>query len=196
MNPAWVMALSAAQHVLHQVLKLDAKHTEAFAGLNGRTLCVRLKQPQIDLFIEFESSLPWLSATGASPDVTLTGDLSALVETARNLARGDNALVMEGLDVAGSVGVLKAIADAFGKLDIDLEDELSKKLGDPIAGTLLSGVKAVWSTLKAQSGQARAQTEEFVRHEQTWLLTRDAFESFVDRSRRLRHRIERLERKL
>lgn len=196
MNPAWVMALSAAQHVLHQVLKLDPKHEQAFAGLNGRTLCVVLKQPHIELFVEFENSLPWLSAHGAAPDVTLSGDLSALVDTARNLARGNSALVMEGLDVAGSVGVLKGISDGFSKLDIDLEDELSKKLGDPIAGTLLTGVRAIWRTLKEQSEQAKAQGEEFIRHEQTWLLTRERFESFVDRSRRLRHRIERLERKL
>ena len=50
-------------------------------------------------------------------------------------------MVMEGIQVQGSVGVLKGLSDAAGQLSIDLEDELSKKLGDPIAGAMLMGAR-------------------------------------------------------
>ncbi len=196
MNPAWVLALSGAQHVLHQVLALDAKSTAAFTPLNQRSIRVSLTQPAISLTIEFENGKPWLSWNGSDEDVRLTGDLNALLASARALAKGDSALVMEGLQVEGSVGVLKALSDAFAGLDLDVEDELSKRLGDPAAGALLMGLKAVYRTLKTQSDTAREQAQEFVRHEQPWFLARDAFEDFSDRARRLRHRIERLERSL
>ena len=196
MNPAWVMALSAAQHLLHQTLKLDPNSAQAFDDLNGRSIRVELVRPALGVTIEFEQGKPWLNWAAGQADVTLSGELSALVQTARDLARGNSALVMEGLNVQGSVGVLKAVADAAGRLSIDLEDELSKKLGDPFAGALLVGVKSVYHTIKTQAESLKAQTDEFIRHEQPWLLTRDAFDDFTDRARRLRHRIERLERKL
>lgn len=196
MNPAWVMALSAAQHVLHQALKLDPNAADAFTALNGRSIRVQLNQPQLSVTLEFEGGQPWLNWAQGPADVTLSGDLSALIQVARSLAAGNSALVMEGLNVEGSVGVLKALADAAASLSIDLEDELSKQLGDPMAGALLAGLKAVYHNLKRQSGSLKAQADEFIRHEQPWLLTRDAFDDFTDRARRLRHRIERLERKL
>lgn len=196
MNPALVLALSGAQHVLHQVLAMDTKASEAFAPLDGRAIRVELTAPKIGLSIEFEQGKPWLNWAPGTPDVTLTGELSALVETARSLAKGNGAMVMEGIQVQGSVGVLKGLSDAAGQLTIDLEDELSKKLGDPIAGAMLMGAKAFYRQLKTQSESVKSQTEEYIRHEQNWLVSRDVFDDFSDRARRLRHRLERLERKV
>ena len=86
MNPAWVLALSGAQHVLHQVLALDAKSTAAFTPLNQRSIRVSLTQPAISVTIEFENGKPWLSWNGSDEDVRLTGDLNALLASARALA--------------------------------------------------------------------------------------------------------------
>ena len=71
MNPALVLALSGAQHVLHQVLALDPKASEAFAPLDGRSIRVELTAPKIGLSIEFEQGKPWLNwapGTRCDPD--------------------------------------------------------------------------------------------------------------------------------
>lgn len=196
MNPAWVMALSGAQHLLHQILALDPDSEAALEPLNGRSIRVSLTQPSLSVTIEFEQNKVWLNWAPGNEDVKLSGDLNALIQTARSLAKGNSALVMDGLHIEGSVGVLKAIADAFGRLNIDIEDELSKRFGDPAAGAVLMGLKTLYRSIKQQSGHLSAQTQEFVKHEQPWILTRPAFEAFSDRSRKLRHRLERLERSL
>ena len=72
-----------------------------------------------------------------------------------------------------AAGVLRSLIDAAGQLSVDLEDELSKKLGDPIAGAMLMGAKALYRQLKAQSESVKSQTEEYLRHEQSWKVSRD-----------------------
>ena len=193
-NPAWVMALAAAQHLLHQVWKLDSNAGDAFAAVNGRSLEARLSGSPLAVRLCFEGGLPYLEPAGAPADVRVEGEFGALIQFARDTASGKPAMVMDGIRVEGSVGVLKALSDAFGQLNIDLEHELSVKFGDPAASAVTSTLKAIVGPMLDLASNGREQVRDYVKHEQTQVLTRAELDEFGDRTRALRNRLDRLER--
>ena len=193
-NPAWVMALAAAQHLLHAVLNADRKTGAAFAPLNGRSIEARLTNSPLAVRLCFEGGLAYLEPAGADADVTVEGELGALIQLARDTAAGKSAMVMDGVRVEGSVGVLKALSDAFAQIDIDVEHELSVKFGDPAAAAMTSTLKAIVAPLLGFASNGRAQVRDYVKHEQTRVLTRAELDAFSDQTRALRNRLDRLER--
>ncbi|WP_420551069.1 ubiquinone biosynthesis accessory factor UbiJ [Litorivicinus lipolyticus] len=193
-NPAWVMALAAAQHLLHAVLNADRRTEAAFAPLNGRSIEARLSSSPLAVRLCFEGGLAYLEPAGADADVTVEGELGALIQLARDTAAGKSAMVMDGVRVEGSVGVLKALSDAFAQIDIDVEHELSVKFGDPAAAAMTSTLKAIAAPLLGFVSNGRAQVRDYVKHEQTRVLTRAELDAFSDQTRALRNRLDRLER--
>lgn len=192
----WVMSLAALQHVIHQVLNLDDQVDQAFAPLNGKSLQASLANTPLAVRISFEGSRPYLEPAGAPADVSVSGDFEALIKLGRDLAAGQGAMVLDGIHVDGSVGVLKSLSDAFAQLSIDPEFELSKRLGDPMASALIGGLKAIIKPFRQASEQAKRQSMDFLKHEQDWVAKKADLEQLSDQSRALRHRLDRLERRL
>ena len=190
------MGLSALQHVVHQVLDLDQNSRAAFEPLNGKSLQAGLSNSPLSVRISFEDARPYFEPAGADADVSVSGDFEALIKLARDLSSGKGSMVLDGIHVDGSVGVLKNLSDAFGQLSIDPEFELSKKLGDPVASAIIGGLKTIIQPFRQASSTAKSQTLDYLKYEQDWVVKKTEFQDLTDASRQLRNGLDRFERRL
>lgn len=196
MNPLFRLGLGQVQGLLHKVLELDEDAGEKLAPLNGRSLAAQLDSPSIRVEVHFAEARPYLSFDNSDVDVTLSGGAGDLLKAAKQLARGEAGLVLDGLKVEGQVGTLKAASDAFGRLSIDVPHELSKKLGDPAAATIVGLAKTVMDGIKETQASAKSQVQEFVGHEQQTVLKKHELDGFAQTLRTFRQDLDRFERRL
>ena len=169
---------------------------ERLAPMVGKVLRVRITDLDLDIWISCGEERWWLATEPQqSADVELSGTLGSLVETAKALTQPNAPLIFEGLDIRGSVGVLQTMQKTFQDMDLDWEDG-TRALG-PVPASLLvktlRTARAQWLTSRAS---LKRQTHEFLRSEQSTLITSDLFSDTEKRATALKRQIDRLDARL
>ena len=179
---------------LNRALALDPDATPRLAALEGRTLSVHLRGPELALALGVQDGALTVGppAEGAALRVGLTP--GALLKLA--LARGDGALAPGAVEIAGDAELARRLERLAREFRPDFEaafaDSFGEVLGVPLARAFASGLAAV----RRGARHATEDTADWLRDEARLTPSRAVVEDFLDDVDALRERAERLEARI
>lgn len=132
------------------------------------------------------------AAPEAIPEVTLSVPLA---ETPRFLG-GDMARAMNAVRIEGSADLADAIGFVFRNLRWDVEEDLSRVVGDIPAHRLISAAQGLHRAQMRAFDSFGANLSEYFAQEQGLLLTRHTLFGLADELRALRDDVARLEKRV
>ena len=189
--------VAASEQVITAGMRIVNIQPERLVPMAGKVLKVRITDLDLDIWIICGEEHWWLATEPQeSADVELSGTLGSLIETAKALTQPNAPLIFEGLDIRGSVGVLQTMQKTFQDMDLDWEDVTTRALGPVPANLLIKTLRtarAQWLTSRAS---LKRQTDEFLRSEQSVLITSDLFVDTGTRITSLKRQIDRLDARL
>lgn len=191
--------LGALEDALNRYIGMDPDVAVFLRPLNGKVIAVNIRGLDWGFFLcPYENGMQLLQEFGGTPDTTLSGSplalgLMALSDTpTRNVFSGD--VVIEG-----DVDTGRKLQRFFEKLDIDLEEQLSRVTGDIIAHKLGNLVRGGHAWGKESLDALTMDISEYLQEESRDLPSRVEAEIFfgdVDKIRadgdRLEARVARL----
>lgn len=192
-----------AETALNGLLRLDPEFLEALEPLQDRTVAVELAGLERTLFLK-------LGVEGVSllnrdeveairedrlADVTFEGSPPALLGMVAAMRRGDAAF-KDDVRISGDLSLLEAMKTAFRRLDIDLEELLSRFVGDIAAHEIGRGTRAFLTWGQKTSEALAADIGEYFVEELRVSPSPLELEDFASDVDRLRDDVERLEKRL
>lgn len=179
--------LSATNHLLAQAGWARTRLLP-HAGKRAR---LELAPLSIDFSISSDGRLAACSSTD-EPDVSLTLPLS---ETPRALGGGIEAL-MSRVRIAGNAEFADALGFVFRHLRWDLEEDLSRVVGDIAAHRLVSTGAALEQARQRMVSSVTGNVVEYLTEEQAVLTTHPMVTGFSDDVSALRDAVARLEKRV
>ncbi|MCP1673343.1 ubiquinone biosynthesis protein UbiJ [Natronocella acetinitrilica] len=193
--------LKPLNRVLDHVISLDPDARSRLGQLAGRRLGIELEGTSLALSVSFTSDgvilAPWDAATEPA-DASIRGTPLALLNLARDpLGGGDQ------VSFNGDLGFVRDVRQLLAGLDIDLEEQLSRMVGDDIAHQAGATGRRLrhWLAdvrVASESGLAEYLTEErrLLPSEAETALFLSAVDELREHADRLEARLRHLERRL
>jgi ubiquinone biosynthesis protein UbiJ len=184
------LALGSIERLLNALLEESTPARERAAGLDGKSLGLRLAGPDIEILIRADRGrLSLQRGPARSADVSVSGTPIALLDAWRQGKSG--LLAGGGVSVSGDAQTLEDFVRLFELATPDIEEELSRATGDVIAHDAfrLLGSMRAWA---AHALDAIAMnTGEYLQEESRDLPARHELEGFFRDVEILRDDIER-----
>lgn len=180
--------LKALNHVLAQEVwagQLLRKHV-------GKTIQVVFPVKQVTLVINEQASFSLAEVVPDQANVTLTiGSefFKAFIASGKDVAA-------QHVKVAGDVDLAHAMGKLAGQLRWDIEEDLSKFVGDAMAHRLIESGKKVGKIGKSAAADLRESIVEYFVHERPTLVMNQELSQYKDDVRRLRDDVDRMEKRV
>jgi ubiquinone biosynthesis accessory factor UbiJ len=177
-------ASDAVLEGLNHLLRQQRPARELLRPLAGRTACIRAGPLALRFEIATDGSV---LASDAEPHVTIDVD-------ARALAAGlsEPAAILRDAHVDGDAGLAQALSRVVDQLRPDLEEDLSRFVGDAAAVRIVAALKAIQSGASDTGARAARQLADYLAGERAWLASRGPFERFIAEVSELAQAAERL----
>lgn len=198
--PAWI---SQVEKLVNKALNLDEETLHALAKLEGKVIAFEFSNTNLTVYL-FPSITGLVINTvyEHKPDVLIKGSPTNFIMMLAS-SKQDNASLPTDMQVMGDIGLAQRFQAIMQNIEIDLEEPLSKWLGDSVAYQLGKFVRST-SRLAANTGKTLAMDmSEYLRFETDMLpddLLVDEFCKEVDVLRedvdRLSQQINKLEVKI
>ncbi|MDR9433231.1 MAG: SCP2 sterol-binding domain-containing protein [Spiribacter sp.] len=193
MSTEW-LPLTPIEQGINRILSLDPESAERLAVLSGRDLGLRLTDPSLALRICFDSE----GLTLISDDTDMS-DCDALLEaslaglTGLALSRGRRS---RDVSFHGDIGTIQEVRSIFSDLNVDMEAQLSRLVGDTLAARLGQGARAgrAWSERSARA--LLENIAELATEERRWLPTGAEANHFLTAVDQIQEDVDRLEARL
>lgn len=196
-------SLHVAESLINRALALDPEFLEALEPLSGKMVAVELTG--IDQTIYFSLGVEGVTFFSRSeaedligrhtPDLGFRGTPTALLRMVAAMRRGAASLGDE-VRLSGDLAALESLRDAFRRLDIDLEELLSRFVGDIAAHEIGRAARAFLSWEKSTRQTLLIDTGEFLVEELEVSPPRHELEDFAAGVDRLRDDVERIEKRI
>ena len=177
-------ASEAALEGLNHLLRQQRAARELLCPLAGRTASIRAGPLELKFGIAADGLL---LASDAEPHVTIDVDARAL---AASLA--EPAAILRDAHIHGDAGLAQALSRVADQLRPDLEEDLSRWVGDVAAVRIVAALKAVQSGASDTGARAARQLADYLAGERAWLASRGPFERFIAEVSELAQAAERL----
>lgn len=193
--PFSAAAFRPVELLINRGIGLSSTARAMAVALEGQVLDVRLDNTPLALRLAARDGLVRVTATGDGPAAaTLAGSPLAML---RLLGGDPQALIREGdVRITGDTDIANQFRDLLHMARPDLEEELSKLLGDPVAhqvGNLVRGF-ADWGARAAES--LSRSVGEYLTEERRTLPTRTEAEEFYREVDAVANDVERAEARL
>lgn len=130
-------------------------------------------------------------------DVTVSLPVTAWPEIVAGALAGDlRAAVQRKARIAGDADLAHVLSILFEHLRWDVEEDLSRRIGDALAHRLATGVRAAAGRLRRTRERAFGNVVEFLTEEQPTLVMRTRLEGFAEEVRRVREDLDRLDKRV
>lgn len=185
--------LSLAGRLIEEALSTDPEVRAELGALEGRAIHLVLEGPGLEIYLlpEREAGLRVAALTELPVGVRIAGSPLALL----GLVRGAPA-AGSGVEVSGDLALSQQLQRALGRLDIDWEELLARRVGDQAARRLAQLGQGLRGWLSASRLTLERNVSEYARFEADWLPTRSEVDEYVDEVDRLRMAIDRLEQRV
>ncbi len=188
------MSTELIERGINRILALDPQTPERLAPLAGRSLGLRLSEPAVALRVDFHQQ-----GLGLSRDETDMTDCDAVLEatlaglTGLVLSRGKRS---RDVSFRGDIGTIQEVRSLFAELNVDIEAELSKLIGESAAAQLAETGRAgsAWGARSLETLLRNA--GELATEERRWLPSREEVRHFSDDVDHLRDDVDRFEARL
>lgn len=164
---------------------------ELAAELAGKTVAIRVRDTALAMYFVFDDELVLLRTDySGEPDVAITG---SLVTLGRMLGGGGEAAIRGGqVELTGDAATAQQFEKLLGLAKPDMEEELSRIVGDAAAFKLAEAVRGVAGWMQESRAVMGGNIREFLQEESRDAPTRFEVERFTDRVGTLRDDVERL----
>lgn len=195
--------LQLAESLINRALELDPEFLESLEPLSGKLVALDLSGIELTIFFSLDVNGVTLyerSEAGdihgtRSPDIGIRGSPAALLRMVGAMRRGD-ASFGEEVRLSGDIAALELFRDAFRRLDIDLEELLSRFVGDIAAHELGRTARAFLSWGENMRQTLLADTGEYLVEELKVSPPRHELDDFASEVDRLRDDVERIEKRI
>lgn len=189
-------ARAALTGFVNHLLRAEAWARGRLAPHAGKTIRFRLSPFVLNLSVTDDGLLG--SATEADhADVALTLALAALPRIATAALDEDpQAAAMRHIRIEGDADLAQAMAALFRYLRWDVEDDLSRIVGDVAAHRIVGGARSVAAQARRTQERMIDNLVEYLTEEQPALVTRERQDSFAENVRLLREDLDRLDQRI
>lgn len=132
------------------------------------------------------------AANDGEPDVAI----SLPPDTPLRMMQGGVAEVMKGATVTGAADLADALSHVLRNLRWDVEEDLSRVVGDIAAHRLVKGTESLVAWQKDAAARLAENLTEYLVHENPQLVRQEEFKTFGDEVAALRAQLDGLEQRL
>ncbi len=190
--PAPLLAL--LEHALNKAISLDVSGTPDLAALHAKTIAIELSGLELTLYARiFDRQVRLQSQAPSRVHATIAGSPLAL---ARLGWAGDRAGILQGdVTLSGDMDVARALQKLLAAADIDLEEELSRHVGDVFAHQIGNSVRGMMRWGREVARRLELDSGEYLVEEKYLVPARCEVTGFLDDVDALRADLERLEQR-
>ena len=187
--------LRPVANVLNRNIAETTPARDLLGKLAGRSVAVQLGDTSLAMFFSFDdSSVSLTTEIDSDPDVVITGGPITLLRLA---AGGDAGLSsLDGIDLSGDARVASAFQDILRHARPDLEEELSRYVGDAAAHGLGEFARAFGGWARDARSTLHGNIREYLQEERRSVPSRYEVDRFAGDVNALRDAVERLEARL
>lgn len=166
--------------------------------LDGKAVAVRVRDTGLAMTIRFDNeALVLKSAPDTEPDVVLTGSLLTLAKMAGPRSAEAGGVIRSGeLDVTGDAYTARAFQELLRFAKPDLEEELSRLIGDAAAFRAAEFARGLRSWADEARSTIGANLREYLQEESRDVPSRYEVERFAREVDALRDDVARLEARI
>lgn len=196
-------AVHLAESALNRLLRLDPEFLEALEPLQDRILSIEFsgieKTVYVQLGVEGVTLLQDRDFEALRPqrnvDISFRGSPPAMLRMINAMRRGAS-VVGEDVQITGDLSLLECLKRAFQRIDIDLEELLSRYVGDVAAHEAGRVARAVRDWGQRTRETLMADAGEYLVEELRVSPPAIELEDFAADVDRLRDDVERLEKRI
>ncbi len=188
--------------LLHPIAKLLNRNIaeitparELATQLDGKTVAIRVRDTALAMYFVFDQDLVILTTEfDADPDVAITGSLVTLAKMVGGA--GSQAIRDGDVDLTGDAGTAQRFQALLDHARPDVEEELSRVIGDVAAHQLAKFAHGLGDWARAARSTMGENVREYLQEEHRDLPTRYEVEKFSQRVSVLRDDVERVAARL
>lgn len=185
------MLAAALEKALNYVLTLDPDTLSRLNKLQGKVVKLNISDWNLECFVVVrENSLGIMTHYAGLPDASISGKFMGLVQVGRQRASGP-ALFEQGIKIDGDLELGEQIRDIIRHLDLDLEEYLSRFVGDIAAHEIIWRGKSFLEFGKKTWQSLTENVREFCQIEASYAPSRRQAEQFYRDISELRNDVER-----
>lgn len=189
-------ALSAAETLINQALRLDPATLRRLGEIEGRSMQVICESPAFSVcMVAADDGFRLLHDPDGQAEVTLTGSSTALLRLAGNPAARSE-LFSRDISVAGDTVLAEHIAGIMEDLELDMEGLLARITGDVAAHELHRGVTGLLGWLRSSVDTLHLDLSEFIHEEARVVPGRSEQQQFFEEVDTLRMATDRVEARI
>jgi len=200
-QPLRALAGRALETALNHVLSLDPDSLARLGALDGRSVQVHLRGPELVLAITVEGQR--LKVGPGQPDSQLKVAASPASLLAMALRRGDDGIAPGKVEIAGDADLARRLEKLASQFAPDFEEAFARSFGDVLGVPLAKAVSKALAHARRSARHTAEDTADWLRDEARLAVAPGETEGFLDgvdllreRSERLESRLARLEQKL
>ncbi len=193
-NPLEVLLRPVAD-ILNRNIAETTPARELASELNGATIAIRARDTALNMYFIFDEDVVALSIDYSDdPDVVITG---SLVTLARMMGGAGEAAIRGGdVDLTGDAATAQRFQKLLDFAKPDLEEELSRIVGDVAAHRLAEFARGVGSWAREARSTMGSNVREYLQEESREVPTRYEVDRFTQQVGTLRDDVERIAARL
>ena len=190
------IALSAIESIFNHALRNDSDARKKIASIKNQVIKINCNDWDVVFFIvPDENGLQFHTKYFRAENTLITGTLNNFLNIFIKGA-DSKTLFQHPIDITGNTQTVEVLRDAFKNLDLDLEEKLSKIIGDVAAHKIFSHAKNTKKIAKNTSEKLNEQLKEYIYFEARNFPTKKEVGKFYVDVATLRDDVERLEAKI
>lgn len=189
-DPAFMRA-----RILNMLLRREDWARERLSRHAGKTLRFAVGAFKTEFALQSDGYVQ-VSDPAVVPDVILTVPAARLADLPSVLRSRDPAAIAAIMHVQGDAGLAQVVSDLARDLRWDVEDDLSRIVGDVAAARLTSFGRNAASGMQSAAIRLAGNVGEYLTEESGLMATRQAYDDWVGRLAEMRKRLDRLDARI
>ena len=193
-QPLRKLAGRALETALNHILSLDPDTQQKLAALDGRSIELHLRGPELALTVTVEASRLRVGPPQSQSGLRVAASPGSLLAMA--LRRGDDGVAPGKVEIAGDADLarrLEKLATAFAP---DFEEAFARSFGDVLGVPLAQAIRRGLQRARRGAGNLAEDGADWLRDEAKLTPAMGEVETFLDEVDGLREHAERLEARL
>ncbi|NYT58059.1 SCP2 sterol-binding domain-containing protein [Alcaligenaceae bacterium] len=193
--PTFFAPAAVNARMLNKLLQRESWARDRLGRHSGKTVGFKVGGFKMGLSIQADG-LVQPSDPAVVPNVTLAIPTSQLAELPGVLRARNPELLTELLHVEGDAGLAQVVSELARELRWDLEDDLSRVVGDMAATRLLQAADMFKLGVQTAASRLAGNASEFLTEEDTLLAGRPVYDDWAARLQTLHGRLDKLDRRV
>lgn len=181
--------------ILNMLLRREDWARERLSRHAGKTLRFAVGAFKTGFVLQSDGYVQ-VSDPAVVPDVILTVPAARFADLPSVLRSRDPAAIAAIMHVQGDAGLAQVVSDLARDLRWDVEDDLSRIVGDVAAARLTSLGRNAASGMQSAAIRLAGNVGEYLTEESGLMATRQAYDDWVGRLAEMRKRLDRLDARI